>query len=81
MSVTLTLFALRVAGGARVFACRQRAGEQHVARGCLALGAGEADVSVPAAQRLVRKSALQRASGRLRAERMQRSEVDRKTVE
>lgn len=64
-----------VVGGAGVFACGQRAGEQHVAGSRLVLRAGEAGVPAPAAQRLVRKGALQGASGRLQGERSEVSAV------
>lgn len=48
----LTLFILRVVGvvgGAGVFACGQRAGEQHVAGGALVLRGGKGSISAPAA--------------------------------
>lgn len=52
-AMKLTLFTQRVVGGARVFACGQRAGKQQVTGGRLVLGAGEGGVSATAAQGLV----------------------------
>lgn len=63
----LTLFGLNLVGDG-VSACGQRGREEDVVGGSLVLRVGEAGLSAPAAQRLVRKGALQRSPWRLKRE-------------
>lgn len=47
-------------------ACGQRGREENITGGSWVIGVGEAGLSAPAAQRLIRKGALQRSSRRLK---------------
>lgn len=53
-------------------ACGQRGREEDVVGGSLVISVGEAGLSAPAAQRLVRKGALQRSPWRLKRERVKK---------
>lgn len=65
MVTKLTLLGLNLVGRGCVSACGQRGGEQDIRGGRLVLRVGEAGLSAPAAQGLIRKGALQSSSGGL----------------
>lgn len=67
LAAQLTLFGLNLVGDG-VSACGQRGREEDVIGGPLVIRVGEAGLSAPAAQRLVRKGALQRSPWRLKRE-------------